>query len=698
MAVISSSKPAYDANNREILIRSIALTRGKIRQRRDEIRKNLVISALESIELDIEFQVNELEKIIEKISGLKISSEEVISILENLKNNQIIEHIGGSSYILRKKMELPKFEDLSQPVWEEFSLILVKKCPIYDPHIHKSARFVFDAILMKILTRYAASQPLENQIDNIPIENIKELIQREILKTSMPENFSRNFFDLLVEYFISDNKALLDCIFKCYSWFIDLNVIKKEKDIQTIDFSDEVQFLLVDTNFIVPLICSTDPRHPLSSAVTSFCNKNKIKLYYAAITKDQVWELIKTSKSLMKLDSSHKILYPNQFVDDYRNLSRTKFLHWAEYFTFLNQWEQFIKNQYNLEILSDDLSKNIDNEDFELTKAALPMLYDVIVQERERRDVDYVMKKRPEISFIHDAYCVGLISYLKKQFSPSTKKQKMGPWFLTFDRLLLNLNNNKFRKLDDLGYIMQPRILLNYFLAYSKFEYNDENINMIAIALLRYTARPGYTELTLKEYSRELAVKIGAVEEDSETLLELLKRSPMLSQLESALNSGSILEADKISENIIEHLDVVVGDLTKVREKEEALTKRNRELIQIIKKQRSEIEKKSSIIETLEKVNQKPIQLTNVVNISVSVEITNPELKGQVNNLIDKLNEAQVYKSDEIPRPPLKITESNLRPWLETLKMIIETTKLIKDGATLFLPLIIPILSKISQH
>jgi len=690
--------PNQGKHNREILIRSIALTRGKIRQRREEIRKNLVISALDLIKLDNMFQIDDLEKTIEKISGLKISTEDILSIIVQLTEKQIVEHADGSSYFLRKKIELPQFEELSQPVWEEFSSILTQKCSIYDPHIHKNARLVFDAILMKILTRYAISQPLENQIDNIPIENIKSLVQREISRISIPENFSKKFFEVLLEYFTSESKALLNCIFKCYSWFIDLNVIKKEKDIQSINFSDEVQFLLIDTNFIIPLLCSTDPRHPLSSAVISFCNKNKIKLYYAPVTKDQMWDLINASKSLMKLDSSHKIVYNNQFVDDYRNLNRTKFLHWSEYIIFLNQWETVLKNQYNLEILSNEMSSKIDNENFEFAKTTLPILYDVHVQERERRDVDYVIKKRPEASFIHDAYCIGLISYLKKQSMLSNNKRKMGPWFLTYDRLVLNLNNRKFRKFDDLGFIMQPRILLNYFLAYSKFDFNDGNMANIAIALLRYTARPGYTKLTLKEYSQELAVKIGAVEEDSETLIELLKKSPLINELEKALNSGSISEADRISGDIIEHpnLERNVRELTKVREKEESLTKRNKELIEIIKKQKTDLEKERSIRECLEKTNQKPIQFSNVVNVSVSVEIQNAELKKEIGNLIEKLNAAQIYEFDEIPRPPQKITESNLRPWLETMKMIIETTKLIKDGTTLFLPLIMPILSKIS--
>jgi len=691
--------PNPEAYNREILIRSIALTSGKIRQRREEIRKNLIISALELVDLDSEFKINELEKTIEKISGLKISTEEIVSIIGNLTDEKIVEHVDGSSYFLRKKIELPKFDELSQPVWEEFSSILAQKCTIYDSHIHKNARPIFDAILLKILTRYAMSQPLENQIDNIPIENIKNLIQREISKIPIPENFSKKFFDLLVEFFTSENKALLNCIFQCYSWFIDLNVIKNEKQIQTINFSEEIQFLLIDTNFIVPLICSTDPRHPLSTAVISFCKKNEIKLFFATITKDQVWDLISASKSLMKLDSSYKNFYNNQFVDDYRNLNRTKHLHWSEYIIFLNQWETLLKNQYNLEMLPQEKSNKIDNEDFELAKMTLPMLYDVQVQERERRDVDYIIKKRPETSFIHDAYCVGLISYLKKQSAFSSKKQRMGPWFLTYDRLLLNLNNRKFRKVDDLGYIMQPRILLNYFLAYSKFDYDDANMTDIAIALLRYTARPGYTKLTLKEYSQELAVKIGAVEEDSEMLLELLKKSPLINELEKAINSGSISEADRISGEMIEHpnLEKVVGELTKVRVKEESLTKRNKELIEIIKKQKAELEKERSIREMLENNNQKPIRLTNVLNVSISVEIQNAELKKQINTLIEKLNDAQIFNSDEIPQPPQKITESNLRPWLETLKMIIETTTLIKDGTSLFLPLIIQILSKISS-
>jgi len=485
-----------------ILIRSISLTRGKFLERRREIRKTLVIAALDQFKVEDIFEIADISKHIEKVGKCKIDSNEIITVLSDYQSEGIIEHIEGYKYKIRKKIDLPGFEILSEPVWKEFSVILKTKNPNYDPYIHKNARVIFDNILMKILTRYALSRPLENEIDYIPIDDIQSVIDKEIADNSIEKSFGKKYSDILLEYFSSNEKKLLECIVNCYFWFIDLNLLSYERDLKSIDFCKELNFLLIDTNFIVTILCQTDSRYPLSAALIDFCKTSQIKVYYTDITKEEVWNLINASKSAMKLNPFQQYNIDNQFIDDYRNLNRLNGLHYSEYIVFLNNWADFLTSKYNIQLLPAIYSRNRDEKDFDYIKNTLPMLYDVQLKERIRRDVDYKLRKRSEATYSHDAHCISLISHIKKSLKTYDLFGKLGPWFLTYDSLLSDLNNHCFRKYDEFGYVIQPRIILNYFLAFKKIDYNEKDIESIANALLKYTVRNPRHSFSISEYSK----------------------------------------------------------------------------------------------------------------------------------------------------------------------------------------------------
>lgn len=673
----------------KILIRSIALSKGKLLKRRKEIHKSLVIAALDQYDLSSIFTVEQLSQDIITIAKCKMSSDEIISILDFLMEEDIIQHIEGLEYKLKTKVSVPGFEILSQPVWAELQEILVKKSS-YDPHIHKNARVAFDSILMKILTRYAISKPLNNEIDFIPIEDIRTVIKYEVSKVTFPDNFPKKYIEILLDYFCSNEKELLKCIYNCYSWFIDLNLLSEERTSipEEIDFSNEIKFLLLDTNFIVTLLCNTDAKHPLSSALTNFCNKVKIPLYYCQTTKEEIWRLINYSKFEMKLSENQRSNIPSQFLNDYRKLNLYRSVHWSDYFVYLNDWETILKSNFGITPLPEVFESHVDAQDMEYVKATLPMLYDVKIKEMARRDVDFEIRRRTDITYIHDARCVGIIGYVRKNPNGSSIKY-LGPWFLSYDNLLADLNWHYFRKNDEFGYVVQPRILLNYLMVYSKLDFKDEDYDTIAIALLHYTVRDSSLIISFDEYVRELAVKIGTTEDNSDILKEILKKSPFLEELENALKQGSITSADSSAIKILTHpsLEKIIHDIEEVKQSKEKQGQRIQELLEVVKRQQSEIIKERTEREAWERIATQRIQIFNFVNVHFDVQ-------NQFYALIGKLAEQGAFNCDEIPKPPTTLNNQTIKEYIENLKLIINTTDLIKDGI-LLLPLITEILTKI---
>jgi len=683
MDVCSNFNTYDEAKEKEIktILQSIALTKGKILERRREIRKSLVIAALDNIELQQFFTISDIANKIEEIGKCKIAKEEIVAVLDDFVEEGNISHSDEYRYILNKKIELPEIEVLTQPVWVEFSTILKRNWSKYDPFLHKKVRVVFDSVLMKILTRYALSKPLENEIDYIPIENIRYVIQNEISLRAIEGEFGKKLFENLLDYFTSENKELLNCIVNCYFWFIDLNLLSFEKNLAPVNFSDETNYLLLDTNFIVTILCKTDVKFPLSISLIEFCKKSKIPLYYSDMTKDEVWKLVNASKSEMKLDPNRTYRMNNQFLDDYRHQNTINGIHYSEYIILMNKWIESLEEKYQIKMLPTQFSKNYDKKDFEYIKNTLPMLYDVQAKERSKRNVDYRIRVRSEDTFIHDAYCISLISFVKKNPNIFLTKKTLGPWFLTYDYLVSDLNNHYFRKNDDFGYVIQPRILLNYFLAFSKVDYNEKDLETLAKALLKYTVRNPKKQLSLDEYSKELSVKIGSDEDNADILKEILVKIPLYDELEKSLQSGNILEAEKIVCDFFGHpnFEKLIGDLVDAKKNDTEKDNRIKELAKKLKEKEDELLKEKTARETLEKFSG-----SNINIIIPSINGLDPHLSYKVSELLTKLNENNAFGHESFPKPPQDLNASNLKSWIEKVKFAIQTTGFIADSAAIF--------------
>jgi len=166
---MESNKITYEADvcSTDILVRLSALTKGPLLERRKEIRRSFVCAALSAYQIGLDFEVNDLSTNIKSITKCELGDENIISILNQLKSEGVVQHVGGLTYKLEKNVGLPESQQITQPVWKEFLPFLKKQYTDYDLYIDKDARSVFDVVLFKLLTRFEfSSKDLESQIES----------------------------------------------------------------------------------------------------------------------------------------------------------------------------------------------------------------------------------------------------------------------------------------------------------------------------------------------------------------------------------------------------------------------------------------------------------------------------------------------------------------------------------------------------
>ena len=490
---------------------------------------------------------------------------------------------------------------------------------------------------MKIIVRFVISKPLENKVDEIPLDNFDEIVSQEVKENYFPGSFASAYSKIIMEYFSSESPQLLDFIFNSYCGLINIDIVLKEQKIPSVEFGHEIDFLLLDSNFIIPLLCSTDLKNPLSIALINLCNKYGVKLYYTGQTKSEIWNSINNARKTMNPINSDSKFYrtENQFVDDYSRRKGT----WTDYYLLISQWEESIRSKWNIELLPPLFSKEIEEVCYEFVSRMLQIADEFRYSRREEKNVDYNIRLRADKSYEHDAYCISLISYLRKNPINKNTKRVLGPWFLTYDDLISFVNQTQLRKNDNIGYSIHPRILLNYFLAYSRLEFDNKDKEHVAMALLKYTARPNTSSITVDEYSRIFAEQIDIGSENANVLKNIFVLSPLIDKLDNALSSGNRDEAYVVAADIFS--DINIKDIV-----EEAIysTKEKKEHQETIKRLQNVVVKQQEMGKKTESVNKMIVKAEDNSRINIGsidksknkISINQENVFFELKNVIEK--------------------------------------------------------------
>jgi len=674
-----------EPQNTDILIRLSVLTKGPLLERRKEIRKSFVLASLSMYKPESEFEIKSLSTNIKTITKCELDSENIISILNYLESENIVQHIGGVKYKLKSKVELPEFSKLTQLSWEEFLTILRKEYPDYDPYIDKDARNIFDSVLLKLLTRFTiSSNLLANQIESLPIDDFKLIIEEYVRNSYLSKNLSKKYTDIIYVFLGLKSPYLLKFIFDSYSKLINLDLVMREQEMPLINFLENIKFLLVDTSFLFALMCKTDPVHPLASAVAKQCINSNIPLYYTSATKQEMWRSIKYSKHEMEslYESKNHGIIKSQFVSDFKRQN----ISWHDYITIIDLWEQLIQNQWHvIPAISENLNETIDEDVYQYVRRTLPILESIKLEDRAKNDPEYQIRVRGNLTIEHDAFCLGLIANNRKSLEVIDGKKSIGPWFLTFDNLLSALNATYFRRDNDFGLVIQPRTLLNYLLIYSKIQFEKEDVEAVAEAIIKFTARTPDSKLTFEEYTRLVTYKIGLEESDIEVVREIFLSSPLRAELETAIELDHGYEADHVVYKIITDENFV-----KTMVSERKTIARLKHVAGLLREKNVELIKEKAVREALER-NARPniIVTTNVVtNIDVAIQ-------NEVNTLISLLEVENAFKDGLLKKPSDISKIEKLKKWLDDTKNIIETSKTVSDGIKALLPFVTYLITRL---
>jgi hypothetical protein len=224
---------------------------------------------------------------------------------------------------------------------------------------------------------------------------------------------------------------------------------------------EDIEFFLLDTSFLIPLFCDSDPLFKLSENFIQCCKKLNIKLFYASKTRLELYQFIKNIKQI-----KNPKYYSNPIIRDF--LRKHDQIDWNEYIDHLDSWQHIFDKKYNISVIPKKYEENIDIKIYKWIKSNLP-LFDFARKMNYNKSIPIsALQLRLEKSNEHDAFCIALVS------AERTKKIKnsrsIGPWFITYDNLLSAIGTVISGKENKLGFVVHPRVILNYFVGCSLIE------------------------------------------------------------------------------------------------------------------------------------------------------------------------------------------------------------------------------------
>ncbi|NLK73058.1 MAG: hypothetical protein GX285_08580 [Clostridiales bacterium] len=690
--------------DKQILIKLSNLTKGKILDRRREIRKNILLAALSQYQANDTFEYQGLIDDIYRLTKCRFEKEQVLPILSNLENEDVVESLGEFTYRVTRQIEIPDIKDSMLPVWNEFlqEYILNRKIR-YDPHIHRNAQVAFNEVILKIISQFTTSEPFENQVESIPIENLNLLIKSVINDLYFSEDkFKEKLQELIFEYLTSEaskNQNLLTLIYSCYGALIDVNLLKLEQEFKNldIDFSNHVRQLLLDTNFIITLLTKTDSKHSLSVALVKQCNKSSIPLMYSSFSKVELNNLIRSVQTELATFGVTNRRSPsdNQLILDYFKHNKEHQTSWSQYSAYLDTWESVIQKNWNIQLLQENIAINKDSTICEVVKIALKTYDEVTHSERVNNDNEGHYRQKSEESYNHDAYSVAYISKVKLNIEQNSESKPYGPWFLSYDNRLSAVNKTNLMKINKYGYVIQPRILLNYLHTFTNISIDENEEAEFALALLRYTARVAHPKLTLDEYSQLVAIKIGIGEENTAILKEIFLQSPLIEELQRALTDKNSELADRKAVDIL-NLANVQEMMEKIgfSQKEKRDYEKHLERLQsAIRRLKNEQEIKEAEIQFLRNTptynyyQNISIQYNgDIVNIQMDSELDST-IKQKFTAIIQLLESEGAYESNIIEPPPSKVDRTDIQNYLREVSEKISRSP-VAQGLKDILPII----------
>lgn len=649
--------------SKDLLARLLIFTDTKITDLRLDTKKSIVMGILSDYNPEDIFTIAEIQRRINDIMKCDISQEELIGIFEELVGKNILVYVSDLKYKLIIKINSVTFSSLTESVWQEFDTYLKKNDPDYDVFLDKGTKQIFDSILFHLLMKISSfSEDLDLQIESLEKINLQETIEFYVKQPGLSTNTAKKMPKILESYLLANQPALKDFLFKAYSSLVRVHITLHEHNLPAINILENIHFLILDTTFLVSLSCKTDPRNGITLAIIQKCSKLNIPLYFTSRTKEEMEYLIRGSINEMSGLSSnnpHEVIQ-NQFVQDFSRLgSIDPDMGWDDYCVILNEWKTSFSNQYNVKELPDSIPYSVDKD----TEAYIIDTLNLVSH----------IKYRSEAQIYHDAYCLGIVKNLRQSYKKENDESPLGPWFVTFDNHVATADEFYQKKFGHAGLVIQPRSLLNYFIAFSKIEFDDDDKKHVIESILKYSLAYTSRHITIDEYSRLVTYKVGLTKYDINVVKKLILSHPLINEIKRALAIGRGDIAEETIWKIVsdsDHIDKVLEN------------RRLREQIKELAKDKNEIQTKFTEM----KIRYETLR--------ENLTFFDERSKTKFLALIDILKGEDIFERKIIELPPENPTKEKIVYWLKSGKEAIETS----ETYSRLLPIVIPIFTELLKH
>lgn len=673
----------------EELVEAAPLLTGTLRNRRQEVKMNLIKFIISLDDFDSEISINELVEIGNSRVGLELDKPSVTSGLEELENEGVVKHTSGEKYRIVDRPEIDTFNGLIDPVWEEFSNILSERDPDLDVEfIHDNMEEAFKRFLYEFFKAIfdSSEEMAEYEIDTLETINTERMIKEKISEYNVDK--SDLFKSTLEEYINNPGKELRDFTEKAYTGIINYNLLRREEETIKFEIQGENKKLFLDTNILVAILCQTDKFHPLISSTLERAKELDYDLYYIPHTAKELQSFIDGSKyELQEFRGSggNRDVVDSQFVKDFlrRDVSYSGYVD-----TVLNNWREELESRGVVEY----------NEEFEVDIDLYEMAEETIKKiERVKEQKGSSIKAAHKID--HDAKLISLVTGAKEE----AENPNVGPFVVSFDRTVTTVGNLKETGSGN-EVSLHPRNLLNYILAFSPVEIDEGGRGDVAVALLRSASNFDDT-IEVDQYSKLIRPRLGLDEGQEELLARVLEESDKYEDLEKALADNRGDEADEIAIDILSD-DSFLRELSdewslKERMRQAANTVEERE--EEVDKYKRKYENEKELRESLQKLIQQNDGQNVIIQSSpeatakaasestsnASAEATAQSIQKfseEVDNFIDtlELRTKTTIEQSELPTPPEDTSDiERTREWLENVTAGIASGAAVKGGDAL---------------
>lgn len=652
--------------DKDEIINTATVVEGGLVGREREAKKKLVISAIKE-RTSQTVTADEVVRHVRVKKNIKLDSTIIESVMNELESEGILQHNSDGQYQVVKQIEATSFDDLFEPVWEEFKQTIVSSD--YDRQID----YKFDnyrGALREFFFVYYRSLIQDTEDPTGISEYLSNPLSDRSFSDAIDETISNNavhdgeiFRELLEEYIQNESDTLTDFFGTVYIGVVNQDLLSRAQDLDLSNTNNDKKILFLDTNTIIPLVCNTDPLHPL---VASLCERSQdlgYDIYFLPITAKEMDRVVnKTQRNLSGFQkNSQTDSFDNQFIGDFTR--RNDIISSDSYSTRIGKWRSIIKKGHNISEYTDDLEMS---SDYDVVEAWVKEL-DKLVSEK------YKSKEQIE----HDTRLIMSILTLRNMRPAGPV---IGPFGISNNTALLPINKLGTEKWKD-GVLIDPQGWLNYLVTFTPAQFVDGGERDVAKAIISTAADfdDGYS---LDEYL-DLIIAKSNISEENEFLKEIILEAPLANQLENAARRG---DGKMVEETGYKILDGIEEYVIQERQTTQKLKKTAEKYNEEQKKKEKERARRKQLEKVIE--NAKGIELNLDVNQEMRIQITQ-EVQSDLNKFIDDLEGTLGggFEESEIPAPPNNRSDPDqVRNWLKTVDETLTRAESVTDSAKRLAP------------